>query len=192
MTAPTAERTTGRTAGSTAEPTARPRAWRPTRRRITDGLLAALAPIAACGVALGGLTTWVASGGGGSPARIAVTEGRVFLPYGDVRDTAAFFRITNTGGADDRLLKVTSSAVGGDMSLSRHRMTSGNAASARTVDSARVPAGGALAMSPFGLDVTLRADPDWQTGTYVPFTLHFERGGRIEVQAVVIRPGEEM
>lgn len=190
MTAPTAERTTGRTAGSTAEPTARPRAWRPTRSRIADGLLAALAPIAACGVALGGLTTWVGSGSAGSPARITVTEGRVFLPYGDVRDTAAFFRITNTGGADDRLLKVTSSAVGDDMSLSRHRMTSGNAASARTVDSARVPAGSALAMSPFGLDVTLRADPDWQTGTYVPFTLHFESGGRIEVQAVVVRPGE--
>lgn len=185
MTAPTAERTTG----STADPTARARAWLPTRRRITDALLAALAPIAACGVALGGLTTWVGSGSAGSPARIAVTRGRVFLPYGDVRDTAAFFRITNTGGADDRLLKVTSSEVAGDMSLSRHRMTSGNAASARTVDSARVPAGGGLAMSPFGLDVTLRADPDWQTGTYVPFTLHFERGGRIEVQAMVVRPG---
>lgn len=186
MTAPTAARATERT----AEPTAAPRAWRRTRRRFADGLLAALAPIAACGVALGGLTTWVGSGGAGSPARIAVADGRVFLPYGDVRDTAAFFRITNTGGADDRLLKVTSSAVGGDMSLSRHRMTSGNAASAQTVDSARVPAGGGLAMSPYGLDVTLRAEPRWRTGTYVPFTLHFEHGGRIEVQAVVVRPGE--
>lgn len=189
MTAPTAERATGRTAGRTPGLEDRPQTWRPTRRRIADGLLAALAPIAACGVALGGLTTWVASGGAGGPARIAVTDGRVFLPYGEVRDTAAFFRITNTGGADDRLLKVTSSAVDGDMALSRHRMTSGNAASARTVDSARVPAGEGLAMSPFGLDVTLRADPDWQTGTYVPFTLHFERGGRIEVQAMVVRPG---
>ncbi|MFE7275278.1 copper chaperone PCu(A)C [Streptomyces sp. NPDC057623] len=206
MTAPTAERTTGEptdepTGGTTDEPTggttegaaertADPRAWRPTRRRIADGLLAALAPIAACGVALGGLTTWVGTGSAGSPARITVTDGRVFLPYGNVRDTAAFFRVTNSGGADDRLLKVTSSAVRGDMSLSRHRMTGGNAASARTVDSARVPADGSLAMSPFGLDVTLRAEAGWRTGVYVPFTLHFEHGGPIEVQAVVVRPGE--
>ncbi|QOV41178.1 copper chaperone PCu(A)C [Streptomyces ferrugineus] len=173
-----------------ADRAAGPTAWRPTRRRITDGLLAALAPIAACAVALGGLTTWVGSGNAGSPARVAVTDGQVFLPYGDVRDTAAFFRITNTGGADDRLLKVTSSAVGGDMTLSRHRMTNGRAAYAQTVDSARVPAGGGLEMSPFGLDVTLRAEPEWRTGTYVPFTLHFERGGRIEVRAKVVRPGE--
>ncbi|MDF3148230.1 MULTISPECIES: copper chaperone PCu(A)C [unclassified Streptomyces] len=176
---------------STAERTAAPRAWRPTRRRIADGLLAALAPIAACGVALGGLTTWVGSGNAGSPARIAVTDGRVFLPYGDVRDTAAFFRITNSGGADDRLLKVTSSAVRDDATLSRHRMTNGRMAYAQTVDSARVPAGRGLAMSPYGLDVTLRAEPGWRTGTYVPFTLHFERGGRIEVQAMVVRPGQD-
>jgi copper(I)-binding protein len=185
MTPSTAERTADRRGGAGPAPAV----WRPTRRRVTDGLLAAVAPIAACAVALGGLTTWVTSGNAGSPARITVTEGRVFLPYGDVRDTAAFFRITNSGGADDRLLKVTSSAVGEDMALSRHRMISDSAASAETVDSARVPAGGSLAMSPFGLDVTLRAQPGWQEGTYVPFTLHFERGGRIEVQAVVVRPG---
>lgn len=172
-----------------AERTADSRAWRPTRRRICDGLLAALAPIAACGVALGGLTTWVNSGNAGSPPRITVTDGRVFLPYGDVRETAAFFRVTNTGGADDRLLKVTSSATKGGTELSRHRMISDTAASAQTVDSARVPAGGGLSMSPFGLDVTLRAGPGWQEGTFVPFTLHFEHAGRIEVQAAVVRPG---
>lgn len=180
---------------SMAERTADPRPRRPrgregARRRILDALVAALAPIAACSVALGGLTTWVNFGVAGSPARIAVTEGRVFLPYGDVRDTAAFFRITNTGGADDRLLKVTSSAVGGEGTLSRHRMTSGRMAYAETVDSARVPAGGDLAMSPFGLDVSLRAKPGWRAGDLVPFTLHFEHGGRVEVSAVVVRPGE--
>ncbi|MFE5818815.1 copper chaperone PCu(A)C [Streptomyces sp. NPDC056479] len=160
------------------------------RRRATDGLLAALAPITACSVALGGLTTWVNTGNAGGPARIAVTDGRVFLPYGDVRDTAAFFRITNSGGADDRLLEVTSSAADGGTELSRHRMISDSAASAQTVDSARVPAGDGLTMSPFGLDVTLRARPEWVVGTFVPFTLHFEDAGRIEVQAVVVRPGD--
>lgn len=190
MNIPMAEHTSEYTSEYASEHTPESRPWRPSRRRIRDGLLAALAPIAACSVALGGLTTWVNSGAAGSPPRIAVTEGRVFLPYGDVRESAAFFRITNTGGADDRLLKVTSSAVGGEGTLSRHRMTSGRMAYAETVHSARVPAGGSLAMTPFGLDVTLRAKPGWRAGDLVPFTLHFEHGGRVEVSAVVVRPGE--
>ncbi len=57
------------------------RPWRPTRRRLTDTLLAALAPVAVCGLALGGLSTWTAYGNAGSPARIKVTDGRVFVPY---------------------------------------------------------------------------------------------------------------
>ncbi|SCF77643.1 MULTISPECIES: hypothetical protein [unclassified Streptomyces] len=59
-----------------------------------------------CGVALGGLTTWVAFDKAGSPAGIEVDSGSVFLPYGDSRDTAAFFRISNSGGADDCLIGV--------------------------------------------------------------------------------------
>ncbi|MGW1957135.1 copper chaperone PCu(A)C [Streptomyces sp. NPDC001920] len=177
MTAPTAQRT------------AAPGPWRPSRRRVADGLRAALAPVAACSVALGGLTTWVSTGAAGTPARITVTDGRVFLPYGEVRDTAAFFRITNSGGSDDRLLKVTSTSAEDGAELSRHRMVNDSAASARTVDSARVPAGGRLVMSPYGLDVTLRARPEWQEGTFVPFTLHFRHAGRIEVEALVVRPG---
>lgn len=190
MTTPAAERRADSRARRPIRRLIRRLIQRPIRSRITDGLLAALAPVAACSVALGGLTTWVNSGAAGSPARTAVTDGRVFLPYGDARDTAAFFRITNTGGADDRLLKVTSSAVGGEATLSRHRMTGGHMAYAETVDSARVPAGGSLAMSPYGLDVTLRAGPGWRAGDLVPFTLHFEHGGRIDVSAVVVRPGE--
>jgi copper(I)-binding protein len=52
-----------------------------------------------------------------------------------------FFRITNSGGADDRLLKVTSSAAGGEATLSRHRMTGAGSAYTQTVDSIAVPAG---------------------------------------------------
>ncbi|PAZ14019.1 hypothetical protein CLM62_21375 [Streptomyces sp. SA15] len=170
------------------------RLWRPTRRRLTDTLIAALAPVAACSIALGGLTTWAVQDNAGSPARIAVTHGLVFLPFGDpretaTRETAAFFRITNSGGADDRLLKVTSSATGGDATLSRHRMAGGQAAYGQTVDSVAVPAGGSLAMSPFGTDVTVRAKETWREGDVLPFTLHFARSGRIKTLAVVVRPG---
>lgn len=165
------------------------RLWRPTRRRVTDSLVAALAPVAACGVALGGLTTWVAQGNAGSPARIAVTGGRVFLPFGGPRDTAAFFRITNSGGADDRLLRVTSSATGGDATFSPHRMAGARAAYDQTVDSAAVPAGDSLDMSPFGTAVVVRPKETWREGDLVPFTLHFARSGRISTLAVVVRPG---
>ncbi|MEV7891139.1 copper chaperone PCu(A)C [Streptomyces sp. NPDC002817] len=162
--------------------------WRPTRRRLTDTLLAALAPVAVCGVALGGLTTWVGTGNGGSPARVAVTNGRVFLPYGDSTETAAFFDLTNTGGADDRLVEVTSSATDAEITLSRHRMVDDSAATRTEVASAPVPAGRELAMAPDGLDVVLTAGTRWKTGDLVPFTLHFERTGAVATLAVVVRP----
>ncbi|MGW2650358.1 copper chaperone PCu(A)C [Streptomyces sp. NPDC001393] len=164
--------------------------WRPTRRRLTETLLAALAPVAACGVALGGLTTWAGTGKAGSPARISVTSGRVYLPYGDTTETAAFFDVSNLGGADDRLVKVTSSATGGEITLSRHRMTRGGAGPKAGVASATVPAGGELSMSPHGMDVTLRARAGWQAGDLVPFTLHFAHSAPIETVALVIRPAD--
>ncbi|MFF7449734.1 MULTISPECIES: copper chaperone PCu(A)C [unclassified Streptomyces] len=165
--------------------------WRPTRRRLTDTLLAALAPIAACGLALGGLSVWTAYGHAGSPARITVTEGRVFLPTGGSSVTAAFFRITNSGGSQDRLLRVTSAEVGGAGTLSRHRMVTANTASRQTVTSVPVPAGDSLAMSPSGLDVIVPVDRKWQAGDLIAFTLHFERSGPIHDLAVVVRPGQD-
>ncbi|MEV7242872.1 copper chaperone PCu(A)C [Streptomyces sp. NPDC093248] len=165
--------------------------WRPTRRKLTDTLLAALAPVAACGLALGGLSMWTAYGNAGSPARISVTQSRVLLPYGDNRDTAAFFRITNSGGSADRLLKVTSPKADGALRLSRHRMTGGRSASSQTVPSVTVPAGDSLAMSPNSLDVTVPAKAGWHSGDLVAFTLHFERSGAVKTLAVVVRAGQE-
>ncbi|MFE9493376.1 copper chaperone PCu(A)C [Streptomyces collinus] len=162
--------------------------WRPTRRRLTVTVLAALAPVAACSLALGGLTTWVGAGTAGSPARITVSNGRVLLPYGDSRDTAALFDIANAGGADDRLVNVTSTATHGRITLSGHRMLDGRTAYKVDVTSAGVPAGGVLSMSPRGVDVTLRAGAGWQAGDLVPFTLHFEHSAPAETIAVVIRP----
>ncbi|MFF8431358.1 MULTISPECIES: copper chaperone PCu(A)C [unclassified Streptomyces] len=163
--------------------------WRPTRRRLTDTLLAALVPVTACSLALGGLTTWVGAGKAGSPARVTVSKARVLLPYGDTKETAAFFDLSNAGGADDRLVEVTSSRTGGRITLSRHRSTGSGAATKTDTDSAVVPAGRTVSMSPHGLDVNLRAGAGWRTGDLVPFTLHFEHGGAVEALAVVIRPG---
>ncbi|MEV6055092.1 copper chaperone PCu(A)C [Streptomyces sp. NPDC052107] len=166
------------------------RPWRPTGRRLTDTLLAALAPVAACSLALGGLTTWAGAGKAGSPARITVSNGRVLLPYGDSTDTAALFDIANVGGADDRLVNVTSTATHGRITLSGHRTLGVRAAYKADVTSAAVPAGGVLSMSPRGVDATLRAGAGWQAGDLVPFTLHFERSAPVVTTAVVIRPSD--
>ena len=70
------------------------------RRRLRDGALAALVPVAACSVTLAGLTTWVATGRAGSPASMEVTHGLVLLPSAGVPETAAFFDLANEGACN--------------------------------------------------------------------------------------------
>ncbi|MFB6957693.1 copper chaperone PCu(A)C [Streptomyces sp. NPDC056309] len=130
-------------------------AWIPARPRLTDALLTAMAPVCACVLALGGLSLWAASGNPGSPRRIGVTHARLYLPFGDVPETAAFFRVTDTSRAPDRLLKVTSPAVAGEISLSRHRMIKEASAYREATGSLPVPAGGTLVTSPHTGDVTV-------------------------------------
>ncbi|MDX3746454.1 copper chaperone PCu(A)C [Streptomyces sp. AK08-02] len=160
------------------------------RRRLRDTALAALAPVAACSVALAGLTAWTGTGKAGTPARVRVTDGRVLLPSAGVPETAAFFRIANEGGSADQLIRVTSPDAPGGVTLSRHRMNEGNGAYGTTVDSVTIPAGGSLAMSPTGVDLTVSTGSGkWSSGDLVSFTLEFRRSGRVKVLAVVARPG---
>ncbi|MFF0223362.1 copper chaperone PCu(A)C [Streptomyces sp. NPDC004629] len=166
-------------------------AWIPTRRRLADTAPAVIAPVCACVLSVGGLAAWTATGNAGSPADIGVTDARLYLPAQGTPETAAFFRITNTGGSDDRLLSVSSPRVSGDIALSRHGMTAGGAAYRQVADSLTVPAGDTLDMSPFSSDVTVPANGDWRPGDLVPFTLRFEHTGRVGALAVVIRPGTE-
>ncbi|MFD7711988.1 copper chaperone PCu(A)C [Streptomyces sp. NPDC059786] len=160
------------------------------RRRLWEGAIAALVPVAACSVALAGLTAWAGTGRAGSPARIEVTEGKVLLPSAGVPETAAFFHIANTGGAADTLVRITARDVSGEVTLSRHRMRQGNAAYGSEVDSVSVAAGDTLAMSPSGLDLTVPVPSGgWRSGDLVSFTLEFRRSGPVESLAVVVRPG---
>ncbi|MEU9731607.1 copper chaperone PCu(A)C [Streptomyces sp. NPDC048002] len=162
--------------------------WRPTRPRLHDTLLAALAPVTACSVALGALTTWVSTGNAGSPPEISVTDGRVWLSFGDTPETSAYFRMTNSGGADDRLVRVTTTAVRGGTTLTGHRMVTENTATDQEIDSIAVPSGVTVAMAPGRFNVTLRADKGWEEGDLVPFTLHFEHEGAVDALAVVGPP----
>ncbi|WP_307782082.1 copper chaperone PCu(A)C [Streptomyces sp. MBT65] len=151
-----------------------PHPWRPTRRRLTDTFLAAVAPVAVCGLALAGLTAWADAGKAGSPPRITVSNSRVYVPNG--ADTAAFFDVANLGGADDRLIGVTSSATTGEITLGRRR-TGGQRAD---VASVVVAAGRELSMSPDRLDVALRAKAGWRGGRprAVHAALRAQRGGQ--------------
>ncbi|MFJ8490469.1 copper chaperone PCu(A)C [Streptomyces sp. NPDC094038] len=161
-------------------------------RRLRDGALAALVPVAACGVALAGLTAWTGTGRAGSPARMSVTEGRVLLPSAGVAETAAFFRIANRGGSADSLIRVTSRDAPDGITLARHRMNDGNGAYRAAIASVAIPAGDSLAMSPRGVDLTVTAPAgkrSWTSGDLVPFTLEFRHSGRVKVLAVVVRPG---
>ncbi|MBV2356704.1 copper chaperone PCu(A)C [Streptomyces sp. J2-1] len=160
------------------------------RRRLRDRTLAVLVPVAACSVALAGLTTWVGTGRAGAPARVRVTEGRVLLPSAGATETAAFFRITNEGGSADTLVRITARGVRGDVTLSRHHMEEGNVAYRSPFDSLSVAAGENLAMSPRGVDLTVPVPSGaWRSGDLVPFTLEFRREGSVRVLAVVVRPG---
>ncbi|MEV5878459.1 copper chaperone PCu(A)C [Streptomyces sp. NPDC052101] len=165
-----------------------PAVWLPSRRRLGEALRAALAPVAACVLALGTLAAWTAAGAAGSPARVDVTSGRVLLPYGNSTESAAFFRISNAGGTDDELTGVTSTATDAAM-LGRNTTTNRNTGTMRAVDSVTVPAGGTVAMSPQGLDVMVAVRGTWHAGDLVPFVLHFRHSGRIKALAVVVRPG---
>ncbi|WP_030682457.1 copper chaperone PCu(A)C [Streptomyces sp. NRRL B-1347] len=157
--------------------------------RLRGGLLAALAPVVAAALTLGGLTAWVAAGAAGGPARISVADGRVFLSYGSVAETAAFFRITNSGDSDD-VLESVSSPQAVDVMLSRTVEQRGrNVESMRMVESATVPAGKRITMRPDGLDVMLRPKRPLRLGAEVPFVLTFRHSGEVRVTAVVVRPG---
>ncbi|MET8689946.1 copper chaperone PCu(A)C [Streptomyces sp. NPDC004732] len=161
--------------------------WRPSRRRIREGLGGALEPVAACAVALGLLTVWTGSGAAGSPAHVEVAAGTVFLPFGSTQESAAFFRISNSGGSDDRLTSVASPVLD-DVMLGRYAPTGRGAAGMRMVDSAAVPAGEGLTMSPYGVDVMVRIREPLHLGDRIPFVLKFREGGTIKAEAVVIRP----
>ncbi|MGW3436068.1 copper chaperone PCu(A)C [Streptomyces bacillaris] len=152
---------------------------RRTREATTTGAVVALASLAA----VGALSAWTAAGYAGSPARIEVREGRVLLPVVPGRTTNAYFRIVNTGGSPDRLLSVTARS-GRDPGLTVHRMTTSNGAYRERSGPVDIPAYGEVEMSPHGSAVTLGADPAWQPGERVTFTLDFRRAGEVTVDAV--------
>lgn len=162
-------------------------AWLPGRRRLREATVSVLAPVTACLTALVGLTAWTAAGAAGSPPRIEVGVGRVFLPPAGGERAAAAFSISNVGGADDQLLSVTSPAVE-DAVLARHERVRG-ADVTRRAARVEIPAGRRLDMTPRTVDVTVTVKDRRQVGDVVHFVLHFRTSGAVPAVAFVVRPG---
>ncbi|MFD9083282.1 copper chaperone PCu(A)C [Streptomyces erythrochromogenes] len=182
----TVRRTASRAAARTVKAAAEFRG--PGRRSLRDGLLATLVPVMACMTMLVALTAWTRAGAAGTPARIDVGVGQVFLPYAGRERTAAFFRIANTGGSDDQLVSVTSPAAD-EIMLNRHERVGGGGDAMRAVSSANIPAGSVVHMTPSTLDLMVRVKTRRQVGDAVPFVLHFRRSGPVAAVAFVVRPG---
>ncbi|GHC43143.1 copper chaperone PCu(A)C [Streptomyces cinnamoneus] len=147
---------------------------------------AALVPVAACAVALGGLTAWTASGAAGRPAGVTVEDARVLVPFG-IESTAAMVRLRNTGDEDDELVGVDVPSAGGAM-LSRTVVKNG-AGTMRMVASVPVPARGTLEMSPHGLDIMVYRPPAVRVGERLPLVLRFRKSGTVRAEATVVRAG---
>ncbi|MET9413799.1 copper chaperone PCu(A)C [Streptomyces klenkii] len=147
---------------------------------------AALVPVVAGAVALGGLCAWTASGAAPRPPAVKVEEARVLVPLGR-DDTAAFFRVRNTGDVDDELIGVEAPTAGGAM-LSRTVVRKG-AGHMEMVQSAPLPAGRTLEMTPHGLDVMVWAPPRMKPGDRLPVVLRFREAGTVRVEAEVVRAG---
>lgn len=150
-------------------------------------LTAVLAPVLACVVTLGALTAWTASGAAGSPAKPTLVDARIMLPS-NPEATAALFNLTNEGGADDQLVRVSTPAKAGRVMLSRSVDKNG-VGTMEMVASVRLSAGGSVEMSAAGLDVMVEDPPKMRLGERVPFVLHFRDSDPLRVNALVVRPG---
>ncbi|GAA0479152.1 copper chaperone PCu(A)C [Streptomyces stramineus] len=158
----------------------------PGRGRLAGLARAALVPVAACAVTLGGLGAWTLSGAAGRPVAVTVEDARVLLPLG-TDDTAAFFRLRNDGDVADELIGVDVPTAGGAM-LSRTVVKKG-AGFMRMVPSMPVPARGTLEMTPDGMDIMVTSPPRLRLGDRLPFTLRFRESGPVRVEALVVRAG---
>ncbi|MDT0346443.1 copper chaperone PCu(A)C [Streptomyces litchfieldiae] len=155
--------------------------------RITEVLGAAVAPLAACVLALTGLTAWTLSGQAGRPAELTVTDARVWTAPNPAI-TAAFFTISNTGEGADDLVAVTS-PLSDDIMLSRSVDVTETARTMEMLDSVPIGPGEVLEMTPLTLDVMVRRPEPVAVGDQVPFTLHFRNSPSVTVRAEVVSPG---
>lgn len=157
----------------------------PSWRRLTAGALsAARVPVVTCVTALTLLTAYTATGAAGEPpARISVSNARIFVPPNS-ESTAAFFDISNTGAADDVLTSVSSPRLG--VTMLGQRVTKDGAGHMKPLDSLEIAARSRVKMTPYGVDVMVLDPPKLKAGDKVRFDLWFRSSGQVPVEAVTV------
>ncbi len=139
-----------------------------------------------------GLAAAIAFAGAASaeePAAVAhgieITDGRIFAAGAGAMSAAAYFRVTNAGETEDRLIGVGSDAAQMVM-IHTTETTEGIARMRPVAEPITITPGGALSFEPGGLHVMLMGptapfDPENPVG----LTLTFEHAGVVEVQLPV-------
>ncbi|MEZ3181818.1 copper chaperone PCu(A)C [Streptomyces pimonensis] len=156
--------------------------------RLTGGALrAVLVPLGTCVAVLLLLTAYTATGAAGEPpARISVSNGRIFMPSNST-STAAFFDISNTGAGEDTLESVSSPDLG--VTMLGRRVTKDGAGHMESLEALTIPARSRVNMTPYTVDVMILNPPSLRPGDKVPFDLWFRSSGRVRVDAVAVPPG---
>ncbi|RZU21790.1 copper chaperone PCu(A)C [Streptomyces sp. BK239] len=159
----------------------------PPWRRLTAGALnAALVPLVTCVTALMLLTAYTTAGAAGEPpARISVSNARIFVPPNS-ENTAAFFDITNSGAAGDVLKSVSSPELG--VTMLGRRVTKNGAGRMEPLESLTIPARSRVNMTPYGVDVMVMNPPKLKPGDKISFDLWFRDSGQVTVEAVTVPP----
>lgn len=109
---------------------------------------------------------------------------------------AAYMTIKNTEAAADMLTSVsTPVAERAELhttEMARNAETGTDIMSMRPVESVAVPEDGAIKFEPMGKHIMLMGlKKQLVAGDTFPLTLHFEKAGAVEVQVLVVNPGDD-
>ncbi len=151
-------------------------------------LRAAIAPVLSAAVLVGLLTIWTVTGGAGTLRRVHVDVTLAAIPLsfrpgaGNALPYATtYLEIRNLGSADD--------LVGATSPFAREALLVRRGSAPMTAHGRLVqiplPAGSALNLGPFGVDLVLLRPRSLHIGEIVPITLDFRNAGPVRVDLVV-------
>jgi periplasmic copper chaperone A len=155
-------------------------------RRVCAPLIFA-ALLAACGPAPSHKAPSAPAPAAQAVAGVSVTDARASPTPGGTTTSAGYLTISNSGGADDRLISASSPRAGAvqlhtmemDGAVMRMRPIEGGVA---------VPAGGTVAFAPGGMHLMfLDVATPFAEGETIPVTLNFEHAGAVNVNFPVSR-----
>jgi copper(I)-binding protein len=145
-------------------------------------------PVACAALLTGLLSTWVATGGGGTLRRLpfkfelAAISSPPASPGG--QGAATYLVIKNLAGPDELLS--ARAGVSRLLVLARHGTEPSGTG---TLSALVIPARSTTSLSPLGPDIVLIDPGALQVGATVPVTLTFRHAGRITVDFTVTPPG---